>query len=89
MYLPDAVIVHHEGKSSEQALARRYLNFQRSRIREAGMVYGARFAAGLRLFLRAAYTAELAVEAAKWLVGHRRPLRARRVVVYWQVVRGL
>ncbi|MBK9710712.1 MAG: glycosyltransferase family 2 protein [Kouleothrix sp.] len=89
MYLPDAVIVHHEGKSSEQALARRYLNFQRSRIREAGMVYGERFAAGLRLFLRAAYTAELAVEAAKWLVGHRRPLRARRVVVYWQVVRGL
>jgi hypothetical protein len=89
MYLPDAVIVHHEGKSSEQALARRYLNFQRSRIRDAGMVYGARFASTLRLFLRAAYAAELAAEAAKWLLGHKRPLRAGRVKVYWQVLREL
>ena len=89
VYLPDAGIIHHEGKSSEQAPARRYLNFQRSRIREAGMIYGPRFAAALRLFLRAAYSAELASEAAKWLVGHKRELRTRRVVVYWQVVRGL
>ena len=45
MYLPDAVIIHHEGKSSEQALAQRYLNFQHSRLRDARMVYGQRFAA--------------------------------------------
>jgi N-acetylglucosaminyl-diphospho-decaprenol L-rhamnosyltransferase len=89
VYLPDAVVVHHEGKSSEQALARRYLNFQRSRIRDAGMVYGPRFATALRLFLRAAYFGELAVEAGKWLLGHRRPLRAERIAVYWQVVRLL
>jgi N-acetylglucosaminyl-diphospho-decaprenol L-rhamnosyltransferase len=89
VYLPDAVIIHHEGKSSEQALARRYLDFQRSRLRDARMVYGERFAAALRLFLRAAYGAELAVEAAKWLLGHKRALRARRIGVYWQVVREL
>ncbi len=89
VYLPDAVIIHHEGKSSEQALARRYLDFQRSRLRDARMVYGERFAAALRLFLRAAYGVELAVEAAKWLLGHKRALRARRIGVYWQVVRGL
>lgn len=89
IYLPDAVIVHHEGKSSEQAPARRYLNFQRSRLRYARMVCGTAFAAALRLFLRAAYAAELASEAAKWLAGHKRPLRARRVAVYWQVLRGL
>jgi N-acetylglucosaminyl-diphospho-decaprenol L-rhamnosyltransferase len=88
-YVPDAVIVHHEGKSSEQALARRYLDFQRSRLRYARMVHGARLAAWLRLFLRAAYAFELAVEAAKWLLGHKRALRAQRVAVYWQVVRGL
>jgi len=88
-YLPDAVIIHHEGKSSEQALAGRYLDFQRSRLRDARMVYGERFAAALRLFLRAAYGTELAVEAAKWLLGHKRALRARRIGVYWQVVRGL
>ena len=89
MYLPEAVIVHHEGKSSEQAPARRYINFQRSRIRYARMVYGARFAALLRLFLRMAYAAELASEAAKWLLGHRRALRAQRIGVYLQVLRAL
>jgi len=83
------VIIHHEGKSSEQALARRYLDFQRSRLRDARMVYGERFAAALRLFLRAVYGAELAVEAAKWLLGHKRALRARRIGVYWQIVREL
>jgi GT2 family glycosyltransferase len=89
VYVPDALIVHHEGRSSEQAPAQRYLNFQRSRIRHAGMAYGARFAAALRLFLRVAYAFELAVEAAKWLLGHRRPLRTQRVRVYWRVLRGL
>jgi GT2 family glycosyltransferase len=89
VYLPGAVVIHHEGKSSEQALARRYLNFQRSRIRDASMVYGASFGARLRLFLRAAYAAELATEAAKWLLGHKRLLRAQRIAVYWQIVRGL
>ena len=89
MYLPSAVIIHHEGKSSEQAPAQRYLNFQRSRIRDAGMLYGGRFAGLLRWFLRAAYAAELATEAAKWLLGHKRPLRARRIGVYWHVIHGL
>lgn len=89
VYLPDAVIVHHEGKSSEQAPARRYINFQRSRIRYASLVYGARFAALLRLALRAAYAADLATEAAKWLLGHRRPLRVQRIGVYLQVLRAL
>jgi N-acetylglucosaminyl-diphospho-decaprenol L-rhamnosyltransferase len=89
VYLPDAVIIHHEGKSSEQALARRYLNFQYGRLRDARMVYGQRFAARLRLFLRAAYATELATEAAKWLLGHKRPLRAQRVAIYRQVLREL
>ena len=53
------------------------------------MLYGARFASWLRLFLRAAYAFELATEAAKWLLGHKRPLRTERVHVYWQVLRDL
>jgi GT2 family glycosyltransferase len=89
VYLPEAVVIHHEGQSSAQAPAQRYLNFQRSRIRYASMAYGAHFAAILRLFLRAAYTFELMFEAAKWLLGHKRQLRAERVRVYRQVLRGL
>jgi GT2 family glycosyltransferase len=89
VYLPAAVIIHHEGKSSEQAPARRYLNFQRSRLRDARMTYGDRFAALLRLFLRVAYAAELGAESAKWLVGHKRRLRAQRIAVYLRVLREL
>lgn len=89
VYLPDAVIIHHEGRSSEQALARRYLNFQRGRLRDARMVYGQRFAARLWLFLRAAYAVELAAEGVKWLLGHKRRLRAQRVAIYRQVLREL
>jgi N-acetylglucosaminyl-diphospho-decaprenol L-rhamnosyltransferase len=89
VYFPAAVVIHHEGKSSEQALARRYLNFQRGRLRDARMVYGERFAARLRLFLRAAYAAELAIEAAKWLLGHKRALRGQRIAIYRQVLREL
>ena len=89
VYLPTATIVHHEGKSSEQAPARRYLQFQRSRLRDARATYGARFAVLLRLFLRAAYALDLAGEAAKWLLGHKRALRAQRVRVYWRVLREL
>lgn len=89
VYLPDALVIHHEGKSSEQALARRYLNFQRSRLRYARMVYGDYFAMVLRFFLRACYIGELVIEAAKWVLGHKRGLRAQRVLIYWRVVWGL
>jgi len=89
IYLPSATIIHHEGKSSEQAPAQRYLNFQRGRLRDARMVYGDRFAAWLRLFLRAAYAVELATEGVKWVLGHKRPLRAQRVAIYRQVLREL
>jgi GT2 family glycosyltransferase len=89
MYLPSAVIIHHEGKSSEQAPARRYINFHQSRMRYARMRYGRAFATLLRVFLLAAYSLELAIEAGKWLLGHKRSLRAERMRVYAAVLRGL
>ena len=84
-----SIRVLERNRFQREGLARRYLNFQRSRIREARTTYGARFAAVLGLFLRMVYAAELAVEAAKWLLGHKRRLRARRIGVYWRVVREL
>jgi len=42
----------------------------------------------LRLFLLATYLYQLLEEALKWLVGHKRPLRASRVESYWQVLRS-
>lgn len=89
VYLPSALIIHHEGQSSGQVPARRLIAFQRSRLRDAEMVYGAAFARMVRMFLRGCYAVELAQEAAKWLLGHKRPLRAERVRTYAEVLRSL
>ncbi|MCG8346427.1 MAG: glycosyltransferase family 2 protein [Chloroflexales bacterium] len=88
VYLPDAVIIHHEGKSSEQVLANRHLNFQRSKLRLAYLWYGPFFALALRLFVLLCYIWELGSEGAKLLLGHRRSLRRRRIGVYAAVLRS-
>lgn len=88
-YLPDAVVIHHEGKSSAQVPARRQISFNRSKILLARMWYGWRFARLLRAFLRLSFAYELAVEATKLLLRHRPSLRRQRIAVYWQVLREL
>jgi N-acetylglucosaminyl-diphospho-decaprenol L-rhamnosyltransferase len=88
-YLPNAVIMHYEGQSSSQVPAKRYIYFHRSRIRHAQMVYGKTFGMMVRFVIRALFLLELGTEAAKWLIGHKRELRADRVKVYWQVIRSV
>ncbi len=88
VYLPTAQIVHHRGKSSEQAVAARHIHFQTSKVRYFSKHHGALAAGLLRLFLLGNYVAQLAVEGTKWLIGHRRPLRAQRIAAYCQVLRS-
>jgi GT2 family glycosyltransferase len=88
-YLPEAVIIHHEGKSSEQAIAARYLNFNRSKMLLARIWFGWRFAALLRRLLWLSFGYELLIEGAKLAVGHRPELRRARIAVYQQVLREL
>jgi N-acetylglucosaminyl-diphospho-decaprenol L-rhamnosyltransferase len=88
VYLPTAQIVHHEGKSSEQVLPARHIHFQTSKVRYFCKYHGRVVAEALRLFLLVNYAWQLGEEGAKWLVGHRRPLRAGRVATYWQVLRS-
>ena len=89
VYLPEAIIIHHEGQSSAQIPAGRHLYFQRSKLRLAQMLYGPRFAALLRLFLLLCYAGDLASEGAKWLLGHRRDLRRKRINTYLAVLKFL
>ncbi|HWQ12269.1 MAG TPA: glycosyltransferase family 2 protein [Roseiflexaceae bacterium] len=89
VYLPEAEIVHHEGKSSEQLAAGRLILFHRSRLRYVRMTHGRHLAGLVRRFLLLAYGAEVLVEAAKWLAGHRRPLRAGRIAAYRALLRAL
>jgi N-acetylglucosaminyl-diphospho-decaprenol L-rhamnosyltransferase len=88
VYLPTARIVHHEGKSSEQVLPARHIHFQSSKVRYFRRYHGRIAAEALRLFLLGNYAWQLALEGAKWLVGHKRPLRAGRIAAYRQVLRS-
>lgn len=89
VYLPSAVVIHAEGKSSEQVPAARHIHFQQSKLLLARQWYGAQFAAILRSFLIMCYVWDVAVEGGKYLVGHRRSLRRERMVVYVRVLHHL
>ncbi len=88
IYLPTARVIHHEGKSSEQVVAARHIYFQTSKVRYFGKYHGRIVAETLRLFLLVNYVWQLGLEGIKWLVGHKRPLRAERVAAYRQVLRS-
>lgn len=88
-YLPSAVITHYEGRSSEQILARRHINFQQSKIRLAGLLKGPFVSTCLRNFLFVCYLWDLMIESAKLLIGHRRDLRRQRVAIYAEVLRAI
>lgn len=88
VHLPDALIVHYEGKSSEQHLARRHINFSRSKLRYAQRRWGRAVAWPLRGFLLVTYGVQLLIEAGKWLLGHKRALRRQRIVQYRTILRS-
>jgi len=88
-YLPQAKVVHYEGQSSGQVTAARTLRFQRSKIRYAEKWFGRGWAIAVRLFLLGTFGLQWLEEAAKWLIGHKRPLRRERMSAYGRVLRGL
>jgi N-acetylglucosaminyl-diphospho-decaprenol L-rhamnosyltransferase len=88
IYLPQAKVVHHEGKSSEQVLPVRHVQFQRSKVLFFKKHHGRCRGEILRLYLLATYLWQMVVEGLKWLVGHKRPLRRERLAAYWQVLRS-
>ena len=87
-YDPAAEIIHYEGKSSEQAVARRDIAFFSSRVRYTRKYYGRAWAELLRWWLLATFGFQWLREGAKWLVGHKRPLRAQRMAAYRQVLKS-
>lgn len=88
VYLPTAQVMHHEGKSSEQVIPARHIHFQASKVRYVRKYHGPLAAETLRLFLLAAYAWQWGEEGLKWLVGHKRPLRAERLRAYGRVLRS-
>jgi GT2 family glycosyltransferase len=87
-YDPAAEIIHYEGKSSEQAAARRDIAFFSSRVRYARKYHGPIWAELLRWWLLTTFIFQWLREGVKWLLGHKRDLRAQRMAAYRQVLRS-
>ena len=88
VYFPNAQVIHYGGQSSKQVIAAQHIHFQRSKIRFFRKHHGAAKAAVIRAFLLFNYLYQLIVESLKWLVGHKRPMRAERIRAYSQVLRS-
>lgn len=88
VYYPQAQVVHYGGRSSDQVVGQRHIYFQSSKVRYFRKHHGALAGLIVRVILLANYTWQIVLEAAKWLVGHKRPLRAERIQAYRAVLRS-
>jgi GT2 family glycosyltransferase len=87
-WYPGATIIHYEARSSDKVSALRTLRFNTSRVRYFAKHHGRGAAAVVRAVLMAGFEAQLLLEAAKWLLGHKRALRAERIRAYAQAIRS-
>jgi N-acetylglucosaminyl-diphospho-decaprenol L-rhamnosyltransferase len=87
VFLPEAQIVHHVGKSSDQAVTERHINYQRAKLRYFRKFHGRVPAAILRINLLFNYLVQIVLEGAKGVLGIKRSLRWQRVRAYWAVIR--
>lgn len=88
VYYPEAQVIHHVGKSSEQAVTARHINFQRAKLRYFRKFHGPLTAAVLRVFLLAIYLWQLSLEGVKGILGSNPTLRRQRVRAYLDVLRS-
>lgn len=85
-HVPTAEVMHFEGRASAQVPAATHIRFNASKVRYTEKYHGRGWAGVLRLWLLAQFAGQWGVEAAKWLVGHKRPLRAQRLDIYTRVL---
>ena len=88
-YIPQAKVTHYEGQSSGQVTTARAIRFNRSKLRYAKKHFGAIPAFGVRFVLLATFGGQWKIEAFKWLLGHKRPLRRARMRSYAELLRYL
>ncbi len=86
VYVPESVIIHYEGKSSEQVVANRHIHFNTSKVRYWHKWFGPRWGEALRRYLLLEYRWQLASEWIKAVLGHKRELRKGRISVYREVI---
>jgi GT2 family glycosyltransferase len=88
IYLGTAKIIHHGGKSTEQAGTRKFIYFQQSKLHYYKKFHGLGFALILRFLMLLNYIWQIMVEGIKALLGSKRTMRRQRISLYWQVLRS-
>jgi GT2 family glycosyltransferase len=88
-YVPEAVVLHHEGASARLDLAARDQRFQSGKLTYTARWHGPRAAAALRLYLILEYLARGLEESLKLAVGSRPAERRQRLHVIASGLRGL
>ncbi len=88
VYFGSMQIIHHGGKSTDQAVAHRHIYFQESKLRYFRKYHGRVTAYFLRAFLLLNYLWQIALESGKSLLGHKREMRRERIKAYWQILRS-
>lgn len=86
VYVPDAVVIHHEGKSSDQVSAARHMYFNTSKVRYYAKWFGPGWSALLRRYLLLEFRIQLWQERVKGALGSKPALRQERVAAYRQVL---
>ncbi|HEX9987444.1 MAG TPA: glycosyltransferase [Chloroflexia bacterium] len=86
IYVPQAEVTHYGGQSTSQDVPSRHVNFNTSKARYFRLHEGKAVSGFVRLYLLGMYAAQMISEGAKWLLGHKRPLRAARLKIYRQVL---
>ena len=87
-YVPEAVVIHYEGKSSEQVVAARHIHFNTSKVRYWAKWFGPGWSELLRRYLLLEFSVQFGIEAAKWLLRRQPALRWERIAAYRQVLRS-
>ena len=88
IYLPSAEIAHYGGQSTAQDVPSRHIHFNTSKARYFRIHEGRLAGTVVRLYLLLTYALQAISEGAKWVLGHKRPLRGDRLRLYAQVLRS-
>lgn len=88
LYDPTVLILHYEGRSSEQVVAARHIRFNTSKVRYYQKYFGRGWATLLRHYLLLEFRLQLLLEWGKLQLRHKPELRRARIDAYRQVVQS-
>jgi len=87
-FVPEAQVVHYEGRSSTQVAVARQIYFDSSKIYYFRKHHGALQAEVLRALLLAGHAVQLLEEGLKCAAGHKPALRRERMAAYARILRS-